>query len=217
MKHPSNEDWMEVLYGEASPEKRQACEQHRKQCSECRTQLKQWREAQDGLNHWANKSFYLSEHTRLRSSLWSGVFWKAAAVLLIGLSFFVGHRSGSQSIDKAALLAELSNQIRSEIQSTLETHPSLAGIDSSQAHQDWDEIRQELQEMIRKETSQSAAAIAQLRQETSAVMDRFHTQLETVALVAEDRYQRSQDQLSSLGALAQYSAHPIGIQHNLNR
>ncbi len=212
MKHPSNEEWIDFLYGEMQPQQRHALESHREKCSKCRSQLEQWSNVGSSLDQWKALPRFKRAASQAVPPL-----WKAAAVLLIGFSFFLGRQTGSRTIDKAALLTELSPQIRKEIHNTLETHPSLIELVENNRTEEWSEIRSEVQELLQNQTIQSVAAIEQLRQETSAVMDRFHTQLETVALVAEGRYQRSQNQLSSLVAFPQYQATPIAIQHPLNR
>lgn len=85
MDHPTREEWMEFVYGEAEPTDRARLEGHLKTCPDCREAANRWTGAMAGLDAWqVNVPARRKRHVRLVAAL------AAAATVLVALGFAVG-------------------------------------------------------------------------------------------------------------------------------
>ena len=109
MTHPNSDEWMTLLYGEASPRQKTQFQSHLAQCAECAQRVNAWQQSINALDAWPNN------HEARASRFSSPVKWAAAAVVVIGLGFSAGRfsASGTRGLDaaKAALRSEFQQRL----------------------------------------------------------------------------------------------------------
>jgi hypothetical protein len=95
MKHPSQEQWMDYLYGELPKPQRADLAAHLKSCPSCAAQVARWGLVQDRLDEWK-----LPEVKRpMRFA--TGIKWAMAAAFMIaalGIGFGAGRASGTKAL-----------------------------------------------------------------------------------------------------------------------
>jgi anti-sigma factor ChrR (cupin superfamily) len=95
MKHPSQEQWMDYLYGELPKSQRADLAAHLKLCPSCAAQVARWGAVQDRLDEWK-----LPE----AKPAWryaAGVKWAIAAAFMIaalGIGFGAGRTSSTKAL-----------------------------------------------------------------------------------------------------------------------
>lgn len=82
MKHPSKEQWMEFVYGEAANARELRA--HLGECAECQRAVEGWRGTMGALDSWTAKE----APARERSVPW--VRWAAAAAVFVGVGIAIG-------------------------------------------------------------------------------------------------------------------------------
>src|SRR4030042_684768 len=97
MTHPSPEEWMAWLYGESSGDAGRLLADHLKACSECQTQIAQWRQAMGALSAWR-----LPLAGRSATAAWRPLRWAAAALVLLAVGFLVALLTIPRPVDPAA-------------------------------------------------------------------------------------------------------------------
>jgi hypothetical protein len=112
MKHPTAEEWMSLLYGEASPQQKTQLNAHLAQCAECETRTRAWRRGMNALNAWPN-----NHHTQT-ARFGPLATWAGAAVLVIGLVFAAGRYSASNARDLEAVKASLRAEFQQQLDAT---------------------------------------------------------------------------------------------------
>lgn len=119
MNHPTPEEWMSCLYGEADPRARASAEAHLEVCPECRSKVSQWRAAMASLDEDRGTLVV----PRARSHPRSGQAWArpllAASIILVA-GFVGGRLSGPSRSEVRAELAESRAQLEAEIRSRYE-------------------------------------------------------------------------------------------------
>ncbi len=106
MEHPTDQQWMDLLYGELAPEERRALEEHLTECPACRGRMDAWRGVTAALDSWRLPARLPRPRRAARL-----LRWAVAAALLVGLGFAFA-RIG---IDRDALRAELRAEWRQEL------------------------------------------------------------------------------------------------------
>ena len=118
-KHPSQEQWMEYLYGEMNSPERTSLETHLKACAPCREKKNEFGITMDSLDAWRvelpEKHSLARGHQRFQTV----TKWAAAAALLMTTGFATG-RFAHPQVDVAALQAQISQNLKTEIQTPLE-------------------------------------------------------------------------------------------------
>lgn len=111
-RHPSEEHWMEFLYGELPASQKSEVERHLQQCAECRTKRAQFESTQRSLDTWR-----VTVPAKFRVAReWSPALkWAAAAALLVTTAFAAG-RFSRPEVDLAAVQASLSKPIEETVQ-----------------------------------------------------------------------------------------------------
>jgi len=112
MKHPDSEDWMTLLYGEASPKQKSKLTAHLSQCAACSAQVTQWRQGMTSLDVWPNHRAFT--RPRFRPVL----KWAAAAALIVGVGFAAGRFSSPASREIAAVKASLRAEFQQQLTET---------------------------------------------------------------------------------------------------
>jgi len=152
MKHPSEETWMEYLYGEVSVEGRRELEQHLTECAECKLRLDEWQKTRRMLDTWKNPAASLPKAVPRRKYWWQA----AAAVILLGVGIGIGWWGGRHG-DLEVLRVQVQSDVRQAVKKEFEI---------------WRAERQELFEALQTQQEATAEQLARLRQdlETVAVM-----------------------------------------------
>lgn len=134
MDHPSEERFVELLYGEAGEADEKALRAHLEGCTECRERFESWRGVMAGLDEWPLEAPAPSTAPsptpprRIRG----GLVWRAAAAaVLLAAGFWLG-LAGRGGVDEAALEARLASKLEARIWDELLTHVA-ADFDESTA------------------------------------------------------------------------------------
>ena len=207
MKHLTSEDWASYLYEELPPEDKQEWTSHLEHCSDCRAELEKWQSIQKQLNRWQ-----LPPSIRPDSIGIPYARWAIAAMALIGISFLFGYLSGARPPTTESIVAELRIGLQSDLLKAKEELVQTAVDSHSKSLHEIGAIRDHIETLVYNHTRETKSALLRLHNETSANANKFQLELETVALVAEGRYQLSQNQLSALGISPLPSAAHFSIQ-----
>ncbi|MBU6401918.1 MAG: zf-HC2 domain-containing protein [Verrucomicrobia bacterium] len=218
MNHPDCERWMEYLYGELTPGPRAELEAHLATCPECRAHLEAWRATMRGLDRWV-----LPKAARGFGSIGPLVKWGVAAVLVLGLGFGLGRLSAGPDLGqvRAELLPGLRQQLQQEW--AADWQAALAANPTGLTNEFRRQLRGEFQQLAanaqgrrwltnfvrsyqatRAEDHQAMLALFQeVDQRRLADYARLRKDLETVAVVAEGRLDRAQQEIGQLAAYRQ--------------
>ena len=133
---------------------------------------------------------------------------------LIGISFLFGYLSASHPATTESLAAELRSEFQAELLKTKEELVQTTIDNHSKNFREVVAIRDYLETLVFHHARETKSALLRLQTESSANAEKFQVELETVALVAEGRYQLSQNQLnvlglSSLSGTSRFSIQPI--------
>jgi hypothetical protein len=219
MNHPSREEWMDYLYKEAPPEMRATLTAHLASCPDCKTAVSGWQRTMKSLGIWR-----VETRRALETGLGSVVKWGIAAVFLVGVGIGFGRlapptSAGAASL-RAAILPELKQELKREFRGDLEA-ALLA-----QRTAFTNEFRQQLQSAVNEASAKVLVASGEATQRllldfaatysddaeaTFALIRKIEQQhradyadllkkVETVAVVAEARLQRTQSQIGQLAA-----------------
>lgn len=219
MGHPAETDWMEWLYGESPAGDHQRLQAHLETCAQCQERVARWQAVMQQLN-----TAVLPKAQPFWPRALPLARWAAAAVLVLGLGIWIGRWSNDPSRQFAAWRQQLqaewrqemrqaNEQLRARMESTeAEAHAQLAlqttvnaqkvtehylrqfGREYATAHQNdlaWLTRRVQSLESQRKDDN------SLLRQD-----------LETLALTAEDEFQKTRQQIGNLLLLTRYPSEP---------
>ena len=113
--HPTDEEWVDYLYGELGLAERRALAAHLTQCEECLTKVETWRSAMDALSAWR-----LEEpvgRRRRRPVVWAAS--AAAAMLLVVLGYGAARLTAPEPVDVPALKAEVAGSVLASLEPRL--------------------------------------------------------------------------------------------------
>ena len=113
MKHPTEQEWMDLLYDELAPEQRSEIEAHIKKCAACAQKRASFRQTHKRLDTW---QVTFAQKPRLaRSNQWSPAFkWAAAAALVVSTAFATGLLAKPQ-LDPERIQAQISKPLEEKI------------------------------------------------------------------------------------------------------
>jgi hypothetical protein len=115
MKHLSEEQWMDLLYNELSPEQKSALETHIKSCAPCAQKRATFRQTTKELDAW---TVVIPEKPKLVAQ-WSPVVkWAAAAAVLVTTAFATG-RFSKPTLDAERIQAQIAQPIQDKISQDL--------------------------------------------------------------------------------------------------
>jgi hypothetical protein len=230
MNHPTLTDWLEWLYDEADPARRAELTDHLDKCAECRVQVTTLRQTRQALDVWKVTNPKRTRRPDSQVPVWPALLrWAAAAaVLLLG---FVWGRSAGTARQSDALKQEISTQVRRELAADFQQQlrAALAVEDQAATNAAQRELRTLFQEWAtlqaasaRAEFAQAAAELAmteqvtraedlqvlserlrQLEEQTLVGYRMLKRDLDTVAVVADGRLQRTENQLGQLISFTQ--------------
>lgn len=103
--HPSSEEWMSFLYGEAAPARHAELDAHLQGCAVCREQVGTWRGSMTALDAWTEV------RPARRAFTAPAIRWAAAAAVVLGIGIGVGRLTTAPAPDvqqlQAAFRAEM--------------------------------------------------------------------------------------------------------------
>jgi hypothetical protein len=207
MNHPTREEWMSYLYDELTGDQRASLAAHLAVCPDCKTGVNEWRAVRNDLNAWQ-----LSTKRGRFSSRWPLVRWAAAAAIMIGVGFGIGHFTTAAAVDtnklRAAIEPSVREQLKQEFAQTLRSElekVSAATLATSNA-----DAKQliadllKLYESNRTEDNQAVYnALNKLDAQRLADYTSLRKELETVAVLTDVGFRRTQQQLVQLADYAQ--------------
>jgi Putative zinc-finger len=117
MNHPSSEEFVPYVFGEAKPEARRRLRQHLAECAECRDEVERWKQSLNRLDAWR-----LPRPARYPQVLEPLLRW-AVAGAMAGAILLAGFAAGRFSSPKPAL-AEVRQEVAMEVRQQL--HQELA-------------------------------------------------------------------------------------------
>lgn len=185
MNHPTPEDWMTLLYGEAPAGRRAELKAHLRQCPACAAQVQGWQAGRGALDAWALPAANATPRRGV-ARRWAAA--AAAAILLLG-GIALGRFSAASSLaarqaDFDARLVALRTELRAAAQE--DTQRLLASF----AH--------DLEERLGSESAGYLAALQQVDARHTAGLTRLRRDLSTMAVVADGRLTDTQEQLYQL-------------------
>ena len=230
-EHPSEQQWMEYLYEEATPAEKATLDSHLGECLVCQQQTAAWRGAMEKLDDWQ-----IAPTARQAPifSGWTGAWKWAAAACLIFTTAFAAGRLSNPGWDAEAIQAQISEPLRKSIaqelerkmaaQTTAAADRMLAGLRA--------DLQQELNQVAARASAEAVAAsekqfeqlaltMASLRQEDKqavltalqelesrrlADLRALRQELETVAVNTDNSFRVAQRQLVQLAAYSQPSS-----------
>jgi hypothetical protein len=174
LKHPDRETWMSWVYGELPRGQHTALAAHLKDCATCRANVESWRGAMRMLDQWQIAP--RPSHARAARP---ALKWAVAACLTLAIGFGAG-RFFTASAQTAALRASVRQEILGEVQRQLA------------------DFKQNADEQHEADNKVIFTAIAKSDAARLADYAAMHKDLETVAVLTQEGFQRAQHQLYTL-------------------
>jgi hypothetical protein len=151
MKHPTEQEWMEFLYGELPAAPRGELQRHLESCELCQHHVSTWRGTMKQLDEWR-----VTVATKPKVfPAWAGAWKWAAAACVIFTSAFATGRLTSE-VDPKVIQASVEENLQRKIgeEATAAAEQALA-----LAHQKWHaELAVRLDEVAQKATAEAVAA-----------------------------------------------------------
>jgi hypothetical protein len=177
LKHPGREEWMAHLYGETAPEEKVRLTAHLKDCADCRSEVAGWQAAMEALDEYK-----ISPGRRVASGRMQAVLkWGIAAALMLSAGFGAGRLALMTSTNPAELRASLKSEIRTELQAELNQR----------------------QEQQQEENKLVLTTLAKLEADHAADYDALRKDLETMAVLTQDSFQQTHQQIVTLAGFSQ--------------
>lgn len=212
--HPSHEEWMSHLYGEASTGRSAEMTAHLSQCADCRKRVTRWRAGMATLDAWPSTKAAPRPRT-----LAPAFQWAAAAAVMLGAGIFIGLKTSAaparlQQLE-ASLRAEMESRLaehRLEFASALEKRSSnlssnlqvFASLSASrEAGQLLAKFARSLDEQREADRDAYVSALRNLEERRATDYAALRKDLDTVAVNADDGLSRTQEQLMELATMAQ--------------
>jgi len=209
MNHPTREEMMEHLYGENSQTpQRGAVDAHLRACPECRTQVTAWRKTMHALDAWRLPAPAARPSWRAFVPV---LRWTAAAAILISAGFLAGR---TISPDSGALRAALLDTVKQEVatqvvsamdreRATLATELRAAARDSAseETRQQLASFATQIDERRQADAEVYSNAFQQLNERHAEAVSLLRKDLSTVAVVADARLLKAQEQIFELASV----------------
>jgi hypothetical protein len=198
MKHPSPEELMEHLYGESSPTENSAMAAHLQACADCRRQTSTWRDAMKTLDGWPLPA------PRARRVARPILRWAAAAAVLLGVGFLTGRSfSPDAKTIQAAIRQEAAVQVAAalQLQRTALADELRASVTQSMGDETrrlLTSVAEQLDDRRQSDAEVFYTALQQLDARHAQEVARLREHLSTVAVVANARFDDTEEQLLQL-------------------
>jgi hypothetical protein len=205
MKHPTDQEWMELLYNELSPEQRSDLETHIKKCATCTQKRATFRQTHSRLDAW---QVVIPEKPRLAPQ-WSPLAkWAAAAALVVSTAFATGRLARAQ-IDPERIQAQISKpleeKISRELNSRLEQQAQLMADLAARLNEIWATKEQAAGALalLRERDAALYAALAEIETKRDAQSRAMREDLEKLAVFTDRSLRSTQLELVQLASLNQ--------------
>lgn len=211
MKHPSDEQWMDLIYEELPPEQRAEIEAHVKSCAPCAQKRALYRDTRKRLDEW---SIALPEKVQLRPHWPPVAKWAAAAALVVSTAFATG-RLSKPHFDPERIQEQISKPLEEKISRELNAKIAAERV---RLLAEFAARLEQISDRIGAEATatqeQSARALAALRETNAAVYDAlkqietkhqadnqaFRQDLEKLAVYTESNLKATQAELLQLAS-----------------
>jgi Putative zinc-finger len=194
VKHPNSSEWMSLLYGECSPERRRELDAHLATCPACAGQMQTWRSSMNALDDWPLPA---RRHTRRQ---WVPMLkWAAAAAVVLAVGFAIGRETSNSRAEVAALkssIANLTTVVEQEHNFNLSNSLAMAATANTETLRvlgDYARLQQE-QRIADQEVIKTALRSFDLR------LGRVRYDLLTVAENTEAGFQQTHENLAELAS-----------------
>ena len=111
MKHPTDEQWMELLYEELPPEQKAEIETHLKGCADCAQKRAMYIQTRKRLDAW---NVAIPQKPRLEPQWPLAAKWAAAAALLVTTAFATG-RFSKAYLDSETIQSQISRPLEEKL------------------------------------------------------------------------------------------------------
>jgi hypothetical protein len=195
MKHPSKDEWVPYVFGEARPEDARRLAAHLESCADCAAEVAGWRRSLQTLDEWE-----LPAPARSRAVIAPVFRWAVAAAIMLAAGVAIGRMTVP---DAQAMRAQIESSVKAAV--TLELQQKLADAEIRLASESQEESRQ----LWRAFSETLAAAREEDRQETASFLEEHGRQeqaryvnlrrdLETLALQADQEIREANFKLTQL-------------------
>jgi len=176
MKHLSDEQWMDLLYNELSPEQKSALETHIKTCAACAQKRATFRQTTKELDAW---TVVIPEKAKLVPQ-WSPVVkWAAAAAVLVTTAFATG-RFSRAGLDAERIQAQIAQPIQEKISQDLNIKMQMVADNALQA------ARTKLQADILMRLDKAAAEMMASKEQAALALAALREQDKTLAAAFQE-------------------------------
>ena len=207
MNHPHREAWMSFLYGELDATSKADLQAHLHVCPECHATVDAWRGTMKAMDEWA-----LPVRRPQFRRILPIVKWGIAAMLVLGLGYGFGRSSTLASADMKTLRAELESSLRSSLEPVIreklreefkEDQNVMLAAASVEAQRELATFIEAYKTAREEDRQVILAAMQQMKQRHRADYAYLRKDLETVAVLAENKIESTQEQLGQLVSFAQ--------------
>ena len=233
MTHPTREEWITYLYDEFDKETRANLTAHLHVCPDCKTTLGKWRGTMAELNEWKVSARSKSISIETARPI---LRWAAAALIVLGFGFGVGRLSSTGSANVAKMQAtllpvlrqELQREFNADLQAALNTERSTLATDFQRqlraGFEVWAanttaasnlETRRLLVEFVQSykparadDLRATLAVLQKADKQYRAEYARLRKDLETVAVVTDNRFSLTQNQIGQLASYTMPTTEP---------
>jgi hypothetical protein len=194
MNHPTQNEWLKYVDGEASPEDLERLEAHLKQCPMCATEVAGWRRSVQKLRRWpipaARQMRGVPRSQAPRFAAF--VKWGLAAVIVLGVGFGFGRLSVLRAASfQQSVAVHVREDLKRELQADL-----LAALDADGEAKD--DFEHQLRVVVQTAQAKSATQNARLCRELIQVehQQRLQDRLRLQSLITAVHDQQVSDTLA---------------------
>jgi hypothetical protein len=187
MNHPTQNEWLLYLDGEASPKDAARLLEHLEQCPMCAAEIGGWQRSAQKLQRMSFPALRQVRPHRLGGPLPVSFFvkWGLAAAIVLFVGFAFGRLSALRAASlKRTVAAEVRDQVRRELQSDL-----LTALDPAQEVKDGfqKQLRLNVESALAKTAAQSARQYRDLMQVAQQQRQQDQKRLLTLILDVHDQ------------------------------
>ena len=202
MKHPSPEQCVAYVFGDASPEVYAQVNEHQAICPSCRTEIEAWKRSVKRLDAWK-----LPKPMKRATAVQPVAKWAIAALLMLGLGFGLGRLAVPRNSDTKLVHAEMESSIKSTLATELHNAVALAEIHSSNAVASMEtrlakvseaETRRLLRDFIevfnsarQEDRRETLSLLERIQREHAAAYVALRRDLETVASLTDEEIRQA--------------------------
>jgi len=214
MKHPSSEQCVAYVFGDATPEVHTQVSEHTAICPSCRTEIEAWKRSVKRLDAWK-----LPKPMRRAPAAQPVAKWAIAALLMLGLGFGLGRHAAPANSSTKLARAEMESSIQSTLATELRNAVALTEIHSSNvvasmetrlARASEAETRRLLRDFIevfntarQEDRRETLALLERIQREHAAAYVALRRDLETVASLTDEEIRQAHVKLMQFsGGLA---------------